>query len=110
MNHYDRPIKCNRFLLSHPLGVHCVMCKLRFIICKGYTSSKVLCTSHDIATIGDALSSSSAHYADNDQQTRLYMMHDHYPKSIYITQDKSIYIKQGERERERVASLNCTTG
>ncbi len=46
MNHYDRPIKCNRFLLSHPLGVHCVMCKLRFIICKGYTSSKVLCTSH----------------------------------------------------------------
>ncbi len=72
---------------------------------KIFTSSKVLCTSHDIATIGDALSSSSAQYGDNVQQTRFYMMHNHYPKSIYITQDKSIYIKQGEREREREREL-----
>jgi len=35
-NHYDWPIKCNHFLLSHPSGVHRVMCKLRFTICKGY--------------------------------------------------------------------------
>jgi hypothetical protein len=38
------------------------------------------------------------------------MMHDHSPKSIYITQDKSIDIKQGGRERERVAGLNFTCG